>query len=95
MVMPGFPVILALTNLVTPTHVVPQILEALMLAKENGLKVPLVYNSGSYDSVETLRLLEGVFDIYEDGIAVRSLLVRHLVLPEGAAGTAEVVRFLS
>ncbi|MCX6677812.1 MAG: radical SAM protein [Methanothrix sp.] len=124
-------------NFVTPTHVVPQILEALVMAKEEGLNVPLVYNSSGYDCADTLRLLEGVFDIYmpdakygsdepalkysnapgytgvmkaaiwemhrqvgdlvidEDGIAVRGLLVRHLVLPEGAAGTAEVVRFLS
>ena len=124
-------------NLVTPTHVVPQILEALVLARKEGLHVPLVYNSSGYDSVETLRLAEGVFDIYmpdakygsdepalnysnatnyvvimkaairemhrqvgdlvidEDGIARRGLLVRHLVLPEGRAGTAEVVRFLS
>ena len=51
-------------NFVTPTHVVPQILEALVLAREKGLHVPLVYNSGGYDSVETLRLLEGIFDIY-------------------------------
>lgn len=124
-------------NFVTPTHVVPQILEALVLAREGGLHLPLVYNSGGYDSVETLGLLDGVFDIYmpdakygqdgpalkysrapgyvdrmkaaikemhrqvgdlvmdEDGIAMRGLLVRHLVLPEGAAGTAEVVCFLS
>jgi putative pyruvate formate lyase activating enzyme len=124
-------------NFVTPTHVVPQILEGLVLAREEGLSLPLVYNSGGYDSVETLQLLEGIFDIYmpdakygsdepalkyshapgytgimkaaiqemhrqvgdltldEDGIAVRGLLVRHLVLPEDAAGTAEVVRFLS
>lgn len=51
-------------NFVTPTHVVPQILEALPLAIRNGLKVPLVYNSGGYDLVDTLPLLEGVFDIY-------------------------------
>ena len=124
-------------NFVTPTHVVPQILEALVLAREDGLNVPLVYNSGGYESVETLRLLEGIFDIYmpdakfgsdepaqkyslaprythfmksairemhrqvgdlmldEEGIAVQGLLVRHLVLPAGLAGTAEVVRFLS
>jgi putative pyruvate formate lyase activating enzyme len=124
-------------NFVTPTHVIPQILEALVEAREMGLSVPLVYNSGGYDSVDTLRLLDGVFDIYmpdakygtdsaakkysgapdytrimkaailemhrqvgpleidEDGIAVRGLLVRHLVLPEGLAGTAEVVRFLA
>jgi putative pyruvate formate lyase activating enzyme len=51
-------------NFVTPTHVVPQILEALVLASEGGLQLPLVYNSGGYDSAKTLRLLDGVFDIY-------------------------------
>jgi putative pyruvate formate lyase activating enzyme len=51
-------------NFVTPTHVVPQILEALVLAREDGLNIPLVYNSGGYDSAEMLRLLEGIFDIY-------------------------------
>jgi putative pyruvate formate lyase activating enzyme len=51
-------------NFVTPSHVVPQILEALIPAIEAGLNVPLVYNTGGYDSVETLRLLDGVFDIY-------------------------------
>ncbi|MGQ9630432.1 MAG: radical SAM protein [bacterium] len=51
-------------NFVTPTHVVPQILAALVIAAERGLNVPLVYNSGGYDSVGTLKLLEGVFDIY-------------------------------
>ncbi len=123
-------------NLVTPTHVVPQILEALVTAREMGLSIPLVYNSGGYDSVETLRLLDGIIDIYmpdakygsdemairysnapgyvevmkaairemhrqvgdlvvENGIAVRGLLVRHLVLPNNLAGTEEVVRFIS
>ena len=51
-------------NLVTPSHVVPQILEGLLVAAEQGLRLPLVYNTGGYDSVETLRLLEGVVDIY-------------------------------
>ena len=51
-------------NLVSPTHVVPQILEALGVAVESGLHLPLVYNSGGYDSVETLRILDGVIDIY-------------------------------
>jgi len=51
-------------NFVTPTHVVPQILEALVLAVDDGLRVPLVYNSGGYDSVKTVQLLEGIFDIY-------------------------------
>jgi len=124
-------------NFVTPTHFVPQILEALCEAAAMGLLVPLVYNSGGYDSVETLRLLDGIFDIYmpdakygtdstakkysdapdytrimkaairemhrqvgplevdDDGVAIQGLLVRHLVLPENLAGTAEVVRFLA
>ena len=124
-------------NFVTPTHVVPQILEALVLAREGGLHLPLVYNSGGYDNVDTLRLLDGIIDIYmpdakygqdglalkysaapdyvermkealkemhrqvgdlvidDEGVARRGLLVRHLVLPEEAAGTAEVVRFIS
>ncbi len=124
-------------NFVTPTHVAAQILEALVLARQGGLTVPLVYNSGGYDSVDTLRLLDGIFDIYmpdakfgqngpaekysqapdyvavmkaallemhrqvgdlaldEDGLAVRGLLVRHLVLPSRLAGTEEVVRFIS
>jgi putative pyruvate formate lyase activating enzyme len=51
-------------NLVTPSHVVPHILSALPEAIENGLKLPLVYNSSGYDSVETLNLLDGVIDIY-------------------------------
>jgi putative pyruvate formate lyase activating enzyme len=51
-------------NLVTPTHVVPQFLEALVLAVENGLAIPIVYNSSGYDRVKTLELLRGVVDIY-------------------------------
>lgn len=51
-------------NFVSPTHVVPQILSALSMAIEGGLKVLLVYNTGGYDSVETLQLLDGIFDIY-------------------------------
>jgi len=124
-------------NFVTPTHQVPQILRALPLAVEDGLQVPLVYNCGGYESLETLRILDGVFDIYmpdfkygdseaakkysnvesypevakaafremhrqvgdlvmdRRGIARRGLLVRHLVLPNDLAGTAEVVRFLA
>ena len=124
-------------NFVSPTHVVPQILEALQVAAGLGLSIPLVYNSGGYDSVETLKLLDGIVDIYmpdmkysddinarrfsgvkeypavnqaavkemhrqvgdldldERGVAKRGLLVRHLVLPNGIAGTEEVVRFLA
>jgi len=51
-------------NFVTPSHVVPQILEALPYAIEKGLRIPLVYNSSGYDHRETLQLLDGVFDIY-------------------------------
>lgn len=51
-------------NLVTPTHVIPQIMEALIIASQNGLNVPLVYNSGGYDKSSTLKLLAGVIDIY-------------------------------
>ncbi|MFW6125588.1 MAG: radical SAM protein [Chloroflexota bacterium] len=124
-------------NFVSPTHVVPQILEAVSIAAGMGLSVPLVYNCGGYESVESLKLLDGVFDIYMpdmkysdegygrrysgvraypavnqaavkemhrqvgdlqmDGrdVAVRGLLVRHLVLPNGIAGTEETVRFLA
>ena len=124
-------------NFVTPSHMVPQILGALPYAIEMGLSVPLVYNTGGYDRVETLRLLEGIFDIYmpdikymdpaharrysdaedypevvraavremhrqvgdlvldEEGVAVRGLLVRHLVMPGGVAGTRAVMRFLA
>jgi putative pyruvate formate lyase activating enzyme len=123
-------------NLVSPTHVITYILEALELAVTMGLHLPLVYNSGGYDSVETLKLLDGIVDIYmpdmkyadshtaeelsgiqnypevnkaavqemhrqvgalkigKEGIAQRGLLVRHLVLPNGLAGTGEIVRFL-
>ncbi len=51
-------------NFVTPSHVVPQILSALPFAIKKGLRVPLVYNSGGYDSIHTLKLLDGVIDIY-------------------------------
>jgi len=51
-------------NFVTPSHVVAQILEALVPAVEGGLNLPLVYNTGGYDRVETLELLDGVFDVY-------------------------------
>jgi len=51
-------------NFVTPEHVVPQIVEALPLAVERGLRVPLVYNTSSYDSLDSLHLLDGIVDIY-------------------------------
>jgi putative pyruvate formate lyase activating enzyme len=124
-------------NFVTPSHVVAQILEALPLAVEHGLRLPLVFNTSGYDSVPTLQLLDGVIDIYmpdfkmcsevfslkyllakdyskvvqaalqemhrqvgdlaldENGIAMRGLLVRHLVMPGGVAGTEQVMKFIS
>lgn len=51
-------------NLVTPTHFVPQIIKALDLAKEDGFHLPVVYNTGGYESVETLKMLEGYVDVY-------------------------------
>jgi putative pyruvate formate lyase activating enzyme len=51
-------------NLVSPTHQVPMIVEAIYYAVRSGLRLPIVYNSGGYDSVETLKLLEGIIDIY-------------------------------
>ncbi len=51
-------------NFVTPTHVIAQIIEALVIAREKGLHLPVVYNSGGYDSLDTLRILDGLIDIY-------------------------------
>ena len=124
-------------NLVSPSHVIPQILEAVQIAARAGLNLPLVYNSGGYDSLEMLGLLDGVIDIYmpdmkfsnediaykysgisdyptinqtavremhrqvgdlrldEGGIAIRGLLVRHLVLPNNLAGTKGILHFLA
>ncbi|MCR4433488.1 MAG: radical SAM protein [Caldiserica bacterium] len=124
-------------NFVTPSHVVAQILEALLIAVPRGLSIPLVYNSSGYDSLEALRLLDGVVDIYmpdlrysdnnagkkfsgvndyaevsrtavremhrqvgdlkldKEGIAIKGLLIRHLVLPNGWAGTKATMEFIS
>jgi putative pyruvate formate lyase activating enzyme len=51
-------------NFVTPEHVVPQVLEAIPLAVEAGLDLPIVYNTSAYDSLESLRLLDGIVDVY-------------------------------
>jgi putative pyruvate formate lyase activating enzyme len=51
-------------NLVTPEHVVPQVLEALVPAVEQGLRLPIVYNTSAYDSLHSLALLDGIVDIY-------------------------------
>jgi len=125
-------------NFVTPSHVVPQILSALVVAARQGLKIPLIYNCGGYDRVETLRMLEGIVDVYmpdfkfwnpttakdtcnapdypgvarkalvemhrqvgdlqidrESGLAYKGILVRHLVLPGGLAGTARIMQFIA
>jgi len=124
-------------NFVTPTPQVPQIVKAVYLAVKKGLKIPLVYNTNSYDSVEVLKLLEGIFDIYlpdakysddeialkysqapnyfeimkkaikemhrqvgdlkinEEGIAIKGVLVRHLVLPNNLAGSEKIFKFLA
>jgi len=51
-------------NIVTPSHVVPQMMQAVKIAADQGLTIPIVYNSGGYDAVDTLRLLDGIVDIY-------------------------------
>ncbi len=51
-------------NLVTPTHFVPQIIEALILAKNNGLEIPIVYNTSGYENVDTIHMLDGLIDVY-------------------------------
>jgi len=122
-------------NFVTPTHIAPQIMEGIKIARADGLKAPTVYNCGGYESVETLGLLEGLIEIYmpdfkyaeaspakrysnaadypevckaavkemqrqvgdleiAGGVAVRGLLVRHLVLPNDQAGSKKVIEFL-
>ena len=124
-------------NLVSPSHVVAQIIAAVAIAAARGLHLPLVYNTGGYDSPEALALLDGIVDIYmpdmkygdsavarrcskvrdyvavnqaavremhrqvgdlvldAHGIAQRGLLVRHLVLPGGLAGSAQVLAFIA
>lgn len=124
-------------NFVTPEHVVPQILEALLIAVPAGLRLPLVYNTGAFDSLESIRLMGGVVDIYmpdvklwdpqacakflrardyaevarsvikamheqvgelrvaEDGLALRGVLVRHLVMPDLPEDTRSILRWLA
>ncbi|MBI2872925.1 MAG: radical SAM protein [Chloroflexi bacterium] len=124
-------------NFVTPEHVVPQIVEALPHAIEMGLRLPLVYNTSSYDSLESLRVMEGLVDIYmpdfklwdrersrrfllapdypevarsalaemhrqvgvlrveEEGVALRGVVVRHLVMPGMLDDTRAILGWLS
>lgn len=60
-------------NFVTPSHVIPQILSALLIAIDQGLSIPLVYNTGGYDSVESLKLLENIVDIYMPDLKLLSV----------------------
>jgi len=71
-------------NLVTPTHVVPQILESVEVAASKGLRLPLVYNTSGYDTVEALRLLDGVVDIYMPDVKFldRERAARYLNAPD-------------
>jgi putative pyruvate formate lyase activating enzyme len=124
-------------NFVSPSHVVAQIIAAVDIAAQQGLRLPLVYNTGGYDSLEALALLDGIIDIYmpdmkygdsaiarkysivrnyveinfaavremhrqvgdlqldSNGVALRGLLVRHLVLPEQLAGSETILAFLA
>jgi putative pyruvate formate lyase activating enzyme len=123
-------------NLVTPSHVVPQIIEALSFAWEKGFNLPLVYNTSGYDNIKSLELLEGIIDIYlpdmrysdnsiagklssvenyvemnqiaikemyrqvgnlitdDHGIALKGLIVRHLILPNHLAGSERTFQFI-
>lgn len=133
-------------NFVTPTPQVPQIVKSLSIAIDRGLKIPLVYNTNAYDSLETLKLLDGLIDIYlpdtkysddkialkysnapgyfeimkaaikemykqvgelqisndrfqipniPKGVAIKGLLVRHLVLPNGLAGSKKIFELIA
>ena len=125
-------------NLVTPTHVMPNILNATRIALKKGLRLPLVYNTSGYERLEIVKLLDGIVDIYmpdmkfmdgdqaakyssgasdypevtakaiiemnrqvgelmidERGIALRGLMIRHLVMPNRVAGTEKFVKWVA
>ena len=124
-------------NWVTPEHVVPQLLEALVVAVDRGLRLPIVYNTSGYDSLRSLQLMDGVVDIYmpdfkyadaalaqrfvkaadypevatkmlremfqqvgpltfdADGLAVRGVLLRHLVMPDATEDAAAVMQLVA
>jgi putative pyruvate formate lyase activating enzyme len=81
-------------NWVTPEHVVPQILEAVPLAVAGGLRLPIVYNTSAYDSLDSLRLLEGVVDVYMPDFKVWSQPAarRYLRRPEYAQVARQAVK---
>jgi putative pyruvate formate lyase activating enzyme len=123
-------------NLVTPTHYTPHLVKSIAIAARKGLRLPIVYNCSGYESVETLKLLDGIIDIYmpdmkygkiesaklysdapdyfeinkaavremhrqvgdlviDHNIAWRGLLIRHLLLPNDAAGSLTVLEFIA
>ncbi len=81
-------------NFVTPEHVVPQILEALPLAVEAGLRLPIVYNTSAYDSLESLRLLDGIVDIYMPDFKFwdSTLSLRYLKAKDYGAAACRVIK---
>jgi putative pyruvate formate lyase activating enzyme len=81
-------------NFVTPEHVVPQILEALLVAAEAGLRLPIVYNTSAYDSMESLRLLDGVVDIYMPDFKFwdPALSLRYLKAKDYAEAACRVIK---
>ncbi|MDF2821804.1 MAG: pyruvate formate-lyase 1 activating enzyme [Clostridiales bacterium] len=123
-------------NLVTPTHYVPQIIEALKKARDMGLNIPIVYNSSGYEKIETIKMLEGYVDVYlpdfkyfseeysnkyskasdyseyarsaidemvrqvgapifdENGIMLKGVIVRHLMLPGLLLDSKKVVEYI-
>ena len=125
-------------NLVTPTHVMPNILNATRIALRKGLRLPLMYNTSGYERLEMLKILDGIIDIYKpdmkymdadqaakysagasdypevtkkaviemhhqvgvlkldhQGIAIRGVIIRHLVMPNRVAGTEKFVRWVT
>jgi putative pyruvate formate lyase activating enzyme len=123
-------------NLVTPTHYVPQIIEALKLSKDNGLNIPILYNTNGYENVDTIKALKGYVDVYlpdlkyfndkyaikysnapnyfkhasqaiiemvnqvgeplfnEDGLIVKGVIIRHLMLPGLLFDSKKIIDFI-
>jgi len=81
-------------NFVTPTHVLPQILTALEIAANEGLKIPIVYNTGGYEFAETIKLLEGIVDIYLPDMryADNNLAIKYSSAPDYPRFNQEAVR---
>lgn len=123
-------------NLVTPTMYVPQIIEAIKIAKMNGLNLPIIYNTNGYEKIETIKMLEGCIDVYlpdlkyysdnlakkysgienyfkyassaikeminqvglpkfnEDGMIIKGVIIRHLVLPNHLQNTKNILKWI-